>query len=342
MKRKTVIRIAAAFGMVGLTLWSAQASEAARSALRVCGVSVIPSLLPFFVLSKLFASGGFSLPRASRLFAFWFRVSGDCLPAFFVSLLGGYPAGAAAVADLYQSGAITKQDAEKALCFCNNSGPAFFLSFIGGAVLHSTLLGLTLYLIHILSAILCGRLLAGRKCAALQIRRIPSNREPQGKRLTEAVSESCASLLQICGLIVFFSVLLALAEEVGLFCLFTCLPRFPLIEAKAVICGFFELSVGILRAADSRYAFVLCAFLMGWGGLCVHTQAKALWQKAGLRPRRYLYGKLLHGLLSAIFALTCAAPNAFSLSVCGVLLLTCVFFPEISKNWGRNLAQNAL
>lgn len=327
-------------GLLGLIVYSGPAAEAARKALQTCAGSVIPSLFPFFVLSKLLLSGGISLHFPRRLAENWFGVSVGCLSAFFVSLLGGYPAGAAAVADLYKSGAITKQDAERALCFCNNSGPAFFLAFIGGTILHSTAGGWTLYLIHILSAVLCGRLLSGGKPASFHMQRI-ENRKPQ-KRLPDAISESCASLLQISGLIVFFSVMLAVAEECGLFRLLARVPHLPAAETKALLCGILELSGGILQSAGSPSAFVLCSFLMGWGGFCVHMQAKALWQAAGLRPGFYLYSKFLHGLLAAIFALTCVSPGVLSLSVSGAAILLCILFPTFSKKWGSNLARNTL
>ncbi|MBQ6432092.1 MAG: hypothetical protein IJJ99_09500 [Oscillospiraceae bacterium] len=342
MKQKKLTRFAVVLGLLGLIAYSGACADAARNALRVCALSVIPSLFPFFVLSKLLLSGGLALPIPKRLAENFFGVSTACMSAFCVSILGGYPAGAAALADLYRNGMITKRDAERSLCFCNNSGPAFFLSFIGGAILYSAKQGLILYLIHILSAVLCGRLFSERKSSRLQIRRIAPSQPVQDKRLADAVAESCASLLQIVGLIVFFSVMIAIVEEFGLFRLIAGIPIFPLVEGKALLCGVFELSVGILRSADSSYAFVLCAFLMGWGGFCVHAQAKAIWQTAGLQPKRYLYSKLLHGLLSAIFAITCAAPNALSLAISGGIFLFCLFFPAISKKWGGNLARNTL
>ena len=328
--------------MLCLIVYPAQSAAAAAKAVRVCAFSVVPSLFPFFVLSKLLLSGGVSIPFPDRFAEKCFGVSGPCLSAFFVSLLGGYPAGVAAVSDLYRNGAITKQDAEKSLCFCNNSGPAFFLSLIGGTVLGSVKAGLVLYSIHILSAVLCGRFFAKRISAAFHMRQIGTNRNPVEKHLPEAISESCAALLQISGLIVFFSVMIAIAEEAGVFRPFALIPYFPVPEAKALLCGVLELSSGILQSAGTRYAFVLCAFLMGWGGFCVHMQAKAIWQAAGLRPRNYLSSKLLQGMLSAIFALAYIAPSALSLSVSGFVLLLCVFFPRISEKWGRNLARNTL
>lgn len=342
MKRKYLTNGCLLLGLIGLIVYSGVCSAAAANALRVCALSVIPSLFPFFVLSKLLLSSGFSVPFPERFAQSCFGVSGACMSAFSVSILGGYPAGAAAVADLYKNGAVTKRDAEKALCFCNNSGPAFFLSFIGGTILKSAERGLILYLIHILSALLCGRLFAGGRPPAFQMRQIGLERKPADKQLPKAISESCASLLQISGLIVFFSVMAAIVEEVGLFRLLSRIPCLPVVEIKALLCGVIELTGGILRSADSAHAFVLCAFLMGWGGFCVHTQARAIWQAAGLHPKYYYSAKLLQGLLSAIFALAFTAPSALSVSVGVIVFLLCAVFPAISKNRCSNFAKNTL
>ena len=50
-------------------------------------------------------------------------------------------------------------------------------------------------------------------------------------------------------------------------------------------------------------ALVLAAFLLGWGGLCVHFQAAAVLSGSGLKMKERLGGKLLHGVLSALLAM---------------------------------------
>lgn len=342
MKRKLPFKIIFFSAILGLIVFPEAAAAAARNALQVCAMNVIPSLFPFFVLSKLLLSSGLPVRFPNRFAAKCFGVSGDCLSAFCISLLGGYPAGVAALTDLYRNGAITKQDAERSLCFCNNSGPAFFVSFIGGTVLHSAKLGFLLYLIHGYTAMLCGILFSARPASALQVRRIEAKRNAVKKALPDAIAESCTSLLQICGLIVFFSVMLAVAEEAGLFRLPERIPHLPIRDVKALLCGVFELSVGILRSADSRHAFLLCAAIMGWGGFCVHLQAKALWQTVGLQPNGYYLSKLLQSLLSALFAFACAFPSALSVSVIICVSLFCLLIPTILKKWGGNPAKHTI
>ena len=134
----------------GLLLAPQAAASGALQGLRACAARVIPALLPFFVVSRMLTALPLPTPgrRADRLFRALFGVRAACLPALLTGLLGGYPAGAAAVTELYRAGALSKAEAERALCFCNNSGPGFFAGLIGAAVLGDVRRGLILYGLH--------------------------------------------------------------------------------------------------------------------------------------------------------------------------------------------------
>ena len=51
--------------------------------------------------------------------------------ALLLGLVGGYPIGARTAAELYASGDLTRQEAERLLTFCNNSNPVFLISVLG-------------------------------------------------------------------------------------------------------------------------------------------------------------------------------------------------------------------
>ena len=86
----------------GLLLAPQAAASGALQALRACAARVIPTLLPFFVVSRMLTALPLPTPgrRADRLFRALFGVRAACLPALLTGLLGGYPAGAAAVTEL--------------------------------------------------------------------------------------------------------------------------------------------------------------------------------------------------------------------------------------------------
>lgn len=142
--------------------------------------------------------------RADRLFRALFGVRAACLPALLTGLLGGYPAGAAVVTELYRAGALSKAEAERALCFCNNSGPGFFAGLIGTAVLGDVRRGLILYGLHALSALMTGLLLPRLCSSRAALRTVRREKPVLSSLLPEAVQGSCAARCRSAGSSSFF------------------------------------------------------------------------------------------------------------------------------------------
>ena len=143
---------AAAASALALIACSAEAMEAARYSLRLCGEVLIPSLFPFFVLSALIQElglpsrlGRLTAPGMRRLFG----VPGSGCAALILGLMAGYPLGAASVAGLVERGELERGEGERLLGFCNNSGPAFILGAAGAGVFGSARAGLLLYAAHV-------------------------------------------------------------------------------------------------------------------------------------------------------------------------------------------------
>ena len=268
------------------------ASSGALAGLRQCGMKVIPSLFPFFVFSRLIAS---KMPPVS-----WngmkrcFGVSGSVLPALLLSFLGGYPVGISTLVTMYEQGQITRQDAQRAMVFCNNSGPGIFTGLIGGVVFKSISAGLWLYGIHVISALICGTLFAKAPTEA-ELRRCPPEPVPFSSAFAESVSGAASAMLQVSAYVILFSVFSALLSS---FSFFESIPA----PVQALIMGALEMTSGLSALEATTCGFISAAAIMGWGGLCVHLQAMSLWQKADLHPAGYWAEKLLHAGLSACLA----------------------------------------
>ena len=186
------------------------AISAAKEALYVCGQTVIPSLFPFFVLSSFMIGTGFVCclgnllsPLAKQLF----RVSGSGAVVFIVGILCGYPTGAKMVAELYAQNLIKKNEANRLLPFCNNSGPLFIIGAVGLGMLKNKGLGYLLYTIHVLSAVLVGIFFSffSKKEEITQPNAISAVR--LGRVFSDAVCRGTKTMLEVCGFLVFFSVL---------------------------------------------------------------------------------------------------------------------------------------
>lgn len=121
-------------GMLAMILDSRTALQGASQGVELCLTAVIPSLLPFLCLSMALTQRLFSkrLPLfgvIGRLFGIPKGAEILLLPA----LLGGYPAGAACIAQTANRGALQKRDAEILLGFCSLPGPAFLFGLVAGS-----------------------------------------------------------------------------------------------------------------------------------------------------------------------------------------------------------------
>ncbi len=329
VKKRLPLLLTAAAGFLMLLLEPDAALRGAQEGLRLCAVRVLPALLPFLFAGRLLCGALPPLPcggRLDRLTRALLGVPAAALPAFLVGLLGGYPSGAAAVVGLYREGVLERSDAERALRFCNNSGPAFFVSVVA-SVTGGVQAGLLLYGVHVLAALWVGLALREPDTGgAAHIRRIVEPSIPE--LFARSVRGTFETLGSVCVLIVCFRVLQELLTVWRLGALL----RLPA-ALRGLPLGMLELSSGILMQQGQPFSLPLCAFLMGWGGLCVHLQTLSLTAAAGLRTRGYCTAKLLHGLFSLLLALALCSPRPALLAELGLLLGASAVFPSILKKW---------
>lgn len=296
--------------MLCLVLAPAEAIASARYGLSLCAELIVPSLLPFFTASALLIRLGVPQtlgrtlsPPARRLWG----VSGAGAAAFFAGICGGYPLGAQTAAELYLTGQIEKDEAERLLRFCNNSGPSFLVGVIGAGIFSSRAAGLLLYGVHVSAALLTGLLFRrGESSGAAP----PPREEPRfSEALVASVRQAVTAVLSVCGFIVCFCVLAGLLDALGCWdAAAALLARFTGVgtqDARALLIGLLELSSGIgtLRGLPPDGArFVLAAFLCGWGGLSVQFQTMAVLAETDLDGRAHVVGRLFSALLSALLA----------------------------------------
>lgn len=286
----------AILGMLLLMLHSGQAREAAVQGIKLSMEVVVPSLFPFFVLSRrLTKSGILRLRRGNRLCHRLFGVRVAGMGALLMGFCGGYPLGVDTVCQLCKNGQLSKNEAQRLIAFANNTGPAFFFGMVGAVLFQDVSICAILYLIHILSAVLTGLLL---KSDGQDLNISPAKIQHSAyETLPESIKQAFFSVCQLCGYVVFFSAVLGMLPKIGnnIF--------------KAILCAIIDLPNGIAAIAhigNPVLRFFLCAGAIGWGGFCVHMQAAGLWQQAGLEPRGYYWGKLCHSLLSCALAFPAA------------------------------------
>lgn len=293
--------MAACLLLCGVLVWfladAGQVRQDVSAALALCARSVIPALFPFLAVSTLLLRLGFgelAAPWLAGLMEPLFRVDGAGSSALLLGLVGGYPIGPRTTAELYRQGSLRKDEAERLLTFSNNSNPVFLISVLGIGVFGSVRVGIWLWLIHVLSALLTGlcfrRYRASSSAPQAPTRGSAFHAVSFSAALVESVRAACSGILSVCAFVLFFYVLArplsALPPPLG-----------------PVLVGVTELfSLTPLLTAD-RFGFVLSAAASGWGGLSVLCQTAAVLEGSGLSPRSCVLGKAVQGLFSLLLAL---------------------------------------
>lgn len=272
-------------------------AEGVREGLALSATQALPALFPFFIASGLLVRSGVVDELARLLSRPLWRIYG--LPpagagALLLGLVGGYPVGAATVSELLARDRLSNSDASRLVAFCNCASPAFVINLCGVMLFGSVKIGVILYLIHALSALLTGLFVTRRPGH----RFAPPENTPHIRReafptaFCGAVQSAAQTALIVTAFIAAFSVLLELLAPI-----IHTLPDAP------VFSGLLELTNGLDHLNEltlpAAVLLPLTSFMLGFGGLSVHCQVHALLAPYGVPMRRFTLGKVLHGLIAA-------------------------------------------
>ena len=223
-----------------------------------------------------------------RPFRHIFHINGSLAAAYIIGTIAGYPQGAAAITAIYDKGGCTKKEAEQALVFCNNTGPAFIIAGLGG-MLGNTTLGIKLFCVQTLTAALYAILTRPKETYSDAPELCHENRDIGFDLIPRAITGSVLPMLNICGFVILF----------GIICSF--INGIPLYEPiKTAVISILELTNASHRIIKLKTGLPFLAFSVGWSGLCVHMQTYSV-IKNKLSMKKYLIGKFVQGLSAGLF-----------------------------------------
>jgi sporulation integral membrane protein YlbJ len=294
-------------------------AAAAKDGLELFLSVVLPSLLPFFMVSSLLLASGalHALARLMQpLMRPLFRCPGDSAYVFALSVVSGYPVGARVAAQLVKEGRLTGEEAVRTLSFSSTSGPLFVLGAVASGMLNCPSCGPVLLLSHYAGAILTGlffRLLPAKKQPDVSVAPIKAEASPTpfGLQLKNAVADSIKSIWLVGGYIVLFCVLIEILTFTGVLGFLGSLtaPLFSLLGFSQTLAAPFlsslvEITAGCRAIAQANAPLVekiiLCCGAISWSGFAIHSQATAFLADARIKARPYLAQKVLHGAFSVV------------------------------------------
>lgn len=323
--KKSVIYLFPALAFM-LALFARETSKAARDAIYLCLDVVIPSLFPFFVLSRLTVPylRNFSCPRIlRRLVQGLIGLPYYVLPTIVLGYLSGYPTGAKLARDMLDEKLLNSNQASRLIAIANNCSPLFIIGTVGAGLFKSIRIGFILLAIHwvsgLLAALILNQLLRkgqfDLKNGVVVFESEKTERKSSLAALIPCAIEDAAILsIKVTGYIVLFAVLSELMHRLGFFSLLASMVAAILPESVTEN-GLAALLRGIMEIASGSSAIVLTvnmpiiiqlslvSFICGFAGFSVHTQVMGIMKGTGTRYGVFFLGKLLHGAVACMLTL---------------------------------------
>ena len=280
--------VLACMGIIILLICPAAAQTGINDGLMLCGQVIIPSLFPFMAvagfISRTGAAGVIAYPLRPIICPL-FKLTGEPCWAVLMSFIGGYPVGAAAVAQLCSQGYIDRRIASRMLTFCINAGPAMVVVAVGKIMLGSLSVGWVLYAAHIGAAILTGLIftLADRHSEPPYKVGIAPKPQALPYAFTGAVSDASTQMLIVCGYVILFAAITAFFQQCGT-------------PWAAVL---LEVTCGARYAAQAGMSAPFISAVLGFGGLSVMCQTISL-SHSLIGMGRLLLSRVINAVLSFI------------------------------------------
>ncbi len=271
--------------------FSAELSEGIRNGIELCMNLVIPSTFLFLILSQLLSSTSFSFAMA-RPFSFLsrlFRIPKSAVRIFLLSLIGGYPVGAALLAEEVKHHFISEKTASRMLCFCTNCSPSFLITGIGTIILKNTSAGVLIWTCEIISCFVLA--FFSRFFAKADEKSSYSKITPLSfsTALVQSVHRSVSSMAVICAFVLIFAAMTPALLSFFKECAF---PQ----SFCGVICGMIEVSNGCKLIEENLFhdALTTAALFSSFGGLCVFLQIIAILKGTNISVKPLLQSRFLH------------------------------------------------
>lgn len=277
----------------------------AKTGLNLWLYSIVPSLLPFLILSNLlFEADAISYLTAllAPFFRFLFGISEDASFAVISGFLCGFPMGSKSCMELVKREKIGKDEAARLAGFCNNASPAFVISFILNSIFPEE----KQLFFPVLFSFYAAPLLTG-VLFCLPIRKKKTSQfNEKGKigsgglkikfqYLDNAIMNAFQTILRLGGYLTFFSVLSAFVQSAFF------LPeplRLFLTALMELTCGASVL--GKMNAPLAVRVLSVCA-CVSLGGLSGFAQSCSFLKEESISVRYYILGKLTSSFLCILF-----------------------------------------
>lgn len=271
-----------------LLLFPLEAVEASKEGLLLWFDTLLPTLLPFLIISQLILKT--SLIHIIQnmfgpLFTKLFRCSVDGVFCIICGFLCGYPVGARLIALQIRQGRLGIREGQYLLSFCNNVSPMFCISY---GILYAAGADHSLpYLLIIYGSALLFALITRPK-VSYSVESHTKKQTPPTESVFQLIDvciiDSFYIMIKLCGYMILFSMI-----QTGCFML---LPKHP--HILPLFASFLEITNGLSLVSQlpkGLFRSAAAVFALTFGGLCCIFQTNSVISDSGLSLKKYILHK---------------------------------------------------
>ena len=288
------------FALFYILKYPAITVNAAASGLVLWFERVVPSLLPFAILSNIIIAADILPALTGKIAPFlrlFYPVSETGTFVLFSGFLFGFPMGSKNCAQLLRQDKISQKEAEVLFIITNNISPVFIQSYILEQQLQLSGYFFKTLLVLYLPPLLLGRILLKKNdTKLLPAQKKAASRSKINFQIVDAgIMNGFETLTKIGGYIMIFSILAS------------CFLMLPFPEPIKRCCiGFTELTNGIHMLCSSTltptHKYVLAMIYTAFGGLCGLAQTSAMVKDTSLSMKKYIFWKIILCIVTGILA----------------------------------------
>ena len=295
-----------------LLLHPAEGLTAARDGMGLWLNTLIPTLLPFVILTDILLKTSLMEKLLSPFSGLWkllFGLSPMGAYGLLTGILCGYPMGAKTASSLYEKGKISQREAHYLLTFSNNASPAFLTSYLAMECLDNRTSMAKIAGTFLLADLCCMFFFRfviyknntvssdmKKNPALCRCQKKTSTARSLGASIDVSIMNSFETITRLGGYILLFSLVTAMAAQY----------RTKNRLLKNILCASLEITSGlhILNKSGLPYDMqYLCSMAVtAFGGLCILMQTKSVLNNR-LSVRPYLGAKCLNTLITVLIIL---------------------------------------
>lgn len=312
-KKQILISVLLLFFSICFVLNSSKYINVVLEGILLYGTKVLPSLFPFFFITKILGSFDVLLAfcnRFKKITKILFNTPAISCYIYFMSIISGYPMGAKLTSDFYEAKLINKNQAQRIMSFCSTSGPLFVIGSVGVGFFANTQIGVMLFISHILASFINGLIFRNySKKNELKLKNSldeNSNIKNNSNKfsLEDTMYSTIKSVLIVGGYIVIFYTLIEVLLDLNIFYPFIKLLNLiglNKIEATGLLSGIIEVTKGasiLCKTTNLKIGFILTSGIISFSGFSIFVQSLTFLNKIKLNKKLFILQKITHSFIT--------------------------------------------